>query len=323
MSLRITSGLITPGRIFALALLLLVIRALFAYPDVDARFMAGDNDDQMRLVMVRDWLGGQSWFDTQQYRLLPPEGVSMHWSRYVDAGIAALLLPLSALFGAARGEAMTLVLWPSLLLLGLVALVLAGSRQLFGRIAAIGAVLTALIWSRLGGQEFAPARIDHHSVQLLFSTAVAILAVIETRRPLWIGALAGLAAALALAVGLEMLPVIALIWGVAGLRVAFGPKDAGAWLGGFALAIALAAPLLMIGQTARVEWSLVRCDELALPVLLADCDRCGGLAVQASLPVGSALRPGCDLSPWVLSPVLDCGLPRPGCRPVPPGLMAR
>jgi len=41
-------------------------------------------DDAMRLVEVRDLLGGQSWFDLTQYRLAPPEGVRMHWSRLID-----------------------------------------------------------------------------------------------------------------------------------------------------------------------------------------------------------------------------------------------
>lgn len=36
--------------------------------------MFPDPDDAMRLVQVRDWLAGQSWFDVTQYRLSPPAG---------------------------------------------------------------------------------------------------------------------------------------------------------------------------------------------------------------------------------------------------------
>jgi len=45
-------------------------------------FDAMSTDDAMRLVQVRDWIGGQGWFDLFQYRLDPP-GTSMHlrWSR--------------------------------------------------------------------------------------------------------------------------------------------------------------------------------------------------------------------------------------------------
>src|SRR5262245_57481523 len=48
-------------------------------------------DDAMRLVQVRDLLGGQAWFDLTQYRLSPPDGVVMHWSRLIDLPIAILI----------------------------------------------------------------------------------------------------------------------------------------------------------------------------------------------------------------------------------------
>jgi hypothetical protein len=44
-------------------------------------------DDAMRVVEVRDFLGGQNWFNLTQYRLDPPGGVESHWSRaFIDAG---------------------------------------------------------------------------------------------------------------------------------------------------------------------------------------------------------------------------------------------
>ncbi|RZM28903.1 MAG: hypothetical protein EOP67_39045, partial [Sphingomonas sp.] len=44
----------------------------------------GDTDDNMRLMQVRAWLGGQGWYDLRQYRMNPPLGFNMHWSRIVD-----------------------------------------------------------------------------------------------------------------------------------------------------------------------------------------------------------------------------------------------
>ena len=41
---------------------------------VGAALRAGElqgNDDYMRLAQIRDWLGGQGWFDLNQYRLNP------------------------------------------------------------------------------------------------------------------------------------------------------------------------------------------------------------------------------------------------------------
>ena len=49
-----------------------------------------DTDDVMRLVQVRDLLGGQGWFDLYQHRMNPPEGTLMHWSRLVDAPLAGV-----------------------------------------------------------------------------------------------------------------------------------------------------------------------------------------------------------------------------------------
>ncbi|HKC33385.1 MAG TPA: GtrA family protein, partial [Xanthobacteraceae bacterium] len=44
----------------------------------------GDTDDAMRLVQLRDFLGGQGWFDLHQPRLGPPVGYDSHWSRLID-----------------------------------------------------------------------------------------------------------------------------------------------------------------------------------------------------------------------------------------------
>src|SRR5690349_7387974 len=55
-------------------------------------FDAMSTDDAMRLVEVRDLLAGQSWFDLVQHRLDPPAGSPMHWSRLIDAPLAAMIL---------------------------------------------------------------------------------------------------------------------------------------------------------------------------------------------------------------------------------------
>ncbi len=47
-----------------------------------------DSDDAMQLVEVRNFLAGQNWFDLNVARLDPPQGVFMHWSRFIDAPLA-------------------------------------------------------------------------------------------------------------------------------------------------------------------------------------------------------------------------------------------
>ncbi|MGJ3628423.1 hypothetical protein AB5I41_18450 [Sphingomonas sp. MMS24-JH45] len=59
-------------------------------------FSMGDTDDNMRMMQVRGLLAGQGWFDLTNYRLNPPAGFNIHWSRLVDLPIAALILILRA-----------------------------------------------------------------------------------------------------------------------------------------------------------------------------------------------------------------------------------
>ncbi len=68
-------------------LVIIIGKAVFAAPQLHENFAILDNDSIMRLIAVQNWLGGQGWFDTVEYRLVPPEGTLMHWSRYMDAAI--------------------------------------------------------------------------------------------------------------------------------------------------------------------------------------------------------------------------------------------
>ncbi len=52
----------------------------------------GSTDDTMRLVQVRALLDGAGWYGLHEARLDPPNGLDSHWSRFVDAPIAALIL---------------------------------------------------------------------------------------------------------------------------------------------------------------------------------------------------------------------------------------
>src|ERR1700752_4875323 len=74
--------------------LLFVIWVAIVGASLFASYGHGDTlstDDAMRLVDVRDFLAGQSWFDLTQHRLSPPEGVAMHWSRLIDLPLAMLI----------------------------------------------------------------------------------------------------------------------------------------------------------------------------------------------------------------------------------------
>ena len=67
-------------------------------------FALGDTDDNMRMMQVRGLLHGQGWFDLRQYRLNPPFGANIHWSRLVDLPIAGLILAAPAVHRRRRGR---------------------------------------------------------------------------------------------------------------------------------------------------------------------------------------------------------------------------
>src|SRR4051794_6469395 len=74
----------------------------------------GDNDDNMRLMQVRAWLDGQGWFDLRQYRLNPPEGFDIHWSRLVDIPLAGIILLVKPLLGLSMAERASIAVAPIL-----------------------------------------------------------------------------------------------------------------------------------------------------------------------------------------------------------------
>jgi len=175
-----------------------------------------------------------------------------------------------------QAELAAVILWPSFLACLMVLVLAHGTDRLMGKAAAVGALAVFLTWGKLGG-EFVPPRIDHHNVQILCGTALFYLSLIPGRARI-LGALAGVVTAVSLAVGLEMLPFLATIWGLMALRHAFAQPNAGDWLLGFAAAITLAAPMLLAGQTPASDWWINHCDVLAPPVMAL-----GAVGVVATL----------------------------------------
>lgn len=162
-----------------------------------------DPDDIMRLLEVRDWIGGQSWFDVTQYRLNGDAGVAMHWSRLVDVPLAAVILAARPLVGAARAETVAIIIVPlvtlgiAMLLVNRIALKLMTSRA-----ALVAAAATPLSLGAL--KQMRPMRIDHHGWQIVMAL-LGVLACFD-ERPRRSGFLAGLAMAIWLNISLEGLP---------------------------------------------------------------------------------------------------------------------
>jgi hypothetical protein len=170
-------------------------------------FALSDTDDNMRMSQVRALLHGQDWFDLRQYKLNPPDGFNMHWSRLVDLPIAGLIIAAKPFLGGAMAEKFATAVAPMLPLgVGLYALMLT-SQRLIDRHAWIVAIpMVATIQATLN--MWMPLRIDHHGWQLAF--LMLGVAGSADRDRLRGGVTTGLASALSLVIGLEMLPYLAL-----------------------------------------------------------------------------------------------------------------
>jgi hypothetical protein len=229
-------------------------------------FDAMSTDDAMRLVQVRDWIGGQGWFDLFQHRLDPP-GASMHWSRVVDVPLAALILLLRPLIGTHGAETLTLFLWPLLLFAAALVLVAAIARQMSG---ITNSQITAVVLAVLSAPaliHFRPGAIDHHNAQIVLLLALVLLTS-QVEQSAVKAALGGLLASLSLAIGIEMLPAIAAIGlAVFGLLIWRG-ASVSRQIGAFGAALAASSLLLASALLPLPSLALPVCDAFGGPVLL-------------------------------------------------------
>ena len=252
-----------------------------------------DPDDTMRLVEVRDYLGGQGWFDLNQYRLGPDGGTLMHWSRLIDWPIARLIDLYGLFLDPRQAEAAALATWPLILVLPLLASTALASYRLAGK----GGVLIGLILALAflaAIVRFRPGAIDHHNVQLILVVFIAAMIIDPLARASNFAA-AAVAGAVALAIGAETTPLVAvaamsvaLLWAVRGrshrrAAIAFG------------LAFALSAGVLFVATTPPRLWGAVTCDTLSLGYLaLASL---GGIALAgaalAATDKPATIRFGC------------------------------
>src|SRR3954451_16408170 len=74
--------------LYALATAFMLLQHAGMIPDVWTTGAYFDTDDAMRMVQVRALLDGQGWYDLTAWRMAPPNGASMHWSRVVDVPLA-------------------------------------------------------------------------------------------------------------------------------------------------------------------------------------------------------------------------------------------
>ncbi|WP_026789923.1 hypothetical protein [Pleomorphomonas oryzae] len=279
--------------LFAVALGLLVVSLVAVGRLVNLGPQWDDPDSMMRLVEVRDFLAGQGWFDLTQYRLDPPGGVLMHWSRLIDLPISAIILAASPFLGRAGAEVFSANLWPVLLVFPFAFALASVAGRFGGELARLVTLLMIFLSPQVKGV-FQPGDLDHHNVQavLIASLLMGLVRADGARRwPL----IAGMAAAASLAIGMETL--LAVLLAILGLAAAW-TVNADRWRRGLMLftgALMVGTLLAAVVTIPPSRWLVPACDALSfaylIPVLIG-----GGAVMFLSI----ALRGHSDGLPGLL-----------------------
>src|SRR5436305_11712175 len=222
---------------------LLACVQLLAQNWTDTALTLADTDDAMRLAQLRDWLGGQDWFDMRQTRVAG--GYESHWSRLIDAGLGGTLWVFDLFAEPELSERLKRTIWPMLWLLP----TMAGTAAIAWRIAGREAALIALLLAVVGlpaFHQFRPGRIDHHNVQIALSV-LAVAATVWSDRVRWAAVAAGAVTGFAMAIGLECLPYLLVCAVAFAVRYVVDPNGArGAAAYGLALAAASVAGFFVV-----------------------------------------------------------------------------
>jgi hypothetical protein len=224
-----------------------------------------DPDDAMRLMQVRDWMAGQSWFDVTQYRLNTPHGGAMHWSRWVDVPIAAVILAARPIFGQHTADTAALIIIPLLTLGAAMMLTYSIAAKLMDRSTALLAVLATP--ATVGAMaQMCILRIDHHGWQIIMALIAIRAALIDD--PKRSGLLAGAAMGMWLNISLEGLPFATGIAAWFGLHWLVNGSHAER-LKAYLAALAGATTLLFVLTHLPASWSPLRYDGLNVVHLAA------------------------------------------------------
>lgn len=312
-----------PPPAWLLILVALLLGAVLSYTRAISVWQKGtffDSDDAMRMVELRAFLHGQGWFDLTAYRLDPPHGVFMHWSRLIDLPLAALMQFFSAFLPETLAERATRLAFPLLLQ----SLLYLGMARIASLVMGRAALIPILVLTLLSGMEvgqFQPGRIHHSAPQimLLIFMVGGLVAALDARKFRQAGIAATLAA-LSLAVGLESLPFIILLAALIAAFWIWRGEELRASLGAFALGLGTALPLVYVVTVGPAHWFDEVCDALS-PVYLVPgfvgALALGGLAAASPrlpnfvarlaaacaaavlvLAAACAIRPVCFIDPY-------------------------
>ena len=193
---------------------------------------------------------------------------------------------MTPLLGADLAERVTVTGWPLVLFLVYCSVIGIGAWRLFGERAAGFAIFIAgqlIVFQDL----FAPARIDHHNVQVILVTLAALgFAFSDGRARAPVAS--GVFCSLSLAVGLETFPFVVVIGGAFAFSWIAMPERAARAFLLFGASLAVGSLVFFVVQTAPSAWGAPKCDALSSPWLLLTTG--GGLAAACLVAATPRLR---------------------------------
>lgn len=242
-----------------------------------------DPDDALRTVEIRDFLAGQSWFDTVAHRLSPAHPFPMHWSRLVDAPLAGLQRLFELVLPIPMAERAMRITAP---MLAFVAALFATLRLTLRTAGPRGLVPAALLLATAAQPmtNFLPGHIHHHGVQaalLLLATACLVEAAGQGGRVRF-AAMSGALAVLSLGIGLQNLPFVVGLVAAALLIWVAGGMDWRRRLAGFGVGLLAAVPIFAL-DVPPGRYAEGACDAFSAAHLVAACTAAGLCLLLAAL----------------------------------------
>ena len=266
-----------------------------------------DSDDVMRLVQIKDYLAGQSWFHTDQYRMGLAGGTDMHWSRLPDIPIILLTHIFDIFMPQEQALMWAFTIWPPLSAGLLIYACLVGAKFWGGQKTQFFTLVLLAIYL-FSFYRFAPGAIDHHNLQLGFlglSGAFALDPKLRFRSYF----ISGFALAVSIAIGAEIYIFAAVICAYVALHWAYHGKLASAATQGFGLGFSATLILVFLVTVAPSEYGLIYCDALSLTTVTLGALGGLGLAGLAKISpvIGLGKSAGHRLFGLIILGVL-CGL---------------
>ncbi len=267
---------------FLIAAVLIVV-VIFLKNIMSLGLIGGDIDDTIRLVQIKDYLAGQSWFNTDQYRMGLVGGTDMHWSRIPDIPIIVLTYIFDLFMPQERALIWAYSVWPPLSAFVLIYGCFIGAKHWAHDNAS--SKIKIFILCLLGlfvmtFHRFAPGSIDHHNLQLGF-LGLCVGFALDPKFRFWSYFISGFALAMSIAIGAEIYVFAAIICGFMALQWAYHGRAASFATQGFGLGFAITLLAAFFGTVSPSEYTLIYCDALSMITVTVGALGGLGLAIVA------------------------------------------